>query len=51
MTVFRADEPGRDAKKNIVNWICSHDNDIMIEYGEDFKNSFGHLDFKMQMSK
>lgn len=33
-------------KRVIVNWICSRDNDIMIEYGEDFRESFENLDFK-----
>lgn len=35
------------AKRVIVNWICSRDNDIMIEYGEDFKENFENLDFKL----
>ncbi len=39
-----------EAGKNnhvIVNWCCSEDNDIMIEYGEEFKNDNKNIEFNI----
>lgn len=39
-----------DAGKNnrvIVNWCCSEDNDIMIEYGEEFKKDNENIEMNI----
>lgn len=37
------------AKENhvVVNWCCSEDNDIMIEYGEEFKKDNPNIEFNI----
>ncbi len=41
------DQAAGDGKDITVNWICSPDNDIIIECGEEFAEDFLDVKFKL----
>lgn len=41
------DEQVVDDKRIIVNWIVAEDNDIIIEFGEDFEEEVNNLEFNI----
>lgn len=49
--LLEMDDHAGDGKKVVVNWITTEDNDIIIEYGEDFQEEFSNLEFNMILRK
>lgn len=45
--LIEMDEYATEKRKVIVNWITTHDNDIIIECGEDFQEEMEHLQFNL----
>ncbi len=43
------DDAATQANHITVNWICSADNEIIIECGEDFSEDLNNLEFNMVM--
>lgn len=41
------DKAAAAGKKVIVNWVTTEDNDILIEYAEDFQELLDHLEFNL----
>jgi hypothetical protein len=49
--LMKMDAFASSAKKIVVNWITTEDNDIMIECGEDFKEDISNLEFNLIIEK
>lgn len=45
--LINMDEHAGSGKKITVNWITTHDNDIIIECGEDFSSEMTNLTFNI----
>ena len=41
------DEKASRGKDIVVNWYAENGNDIIIEYGEDFKDELKHINFSI----
>jgi len=46
--LLNLDKYASDKKKIIVNWISNENNEIMIEYGEDFREEMENLKFNIE---
>jgi hypothetical protein len=48
--ILKMDKYASDEKKVIINWITVHENDIVIECGEDFLEEIVNAEFNMVLS-
>lgn len=47
--LMEMDEHAGAGKKVVVNWITTHDNEIIIECGEDFKEEMSEMEFNLNV--
>ncbi|MDR0248898.1 MAG: DUF1987 domain-containing protein [Oscillospiraceae bacterium] len=45
--LMQMDKYSVGGNKVVINWLTTHDNDIMIECGEDFKEDIHNLEFNL----
>jgi hypothetical protein len=41
------DKYASNTNRIIVNWVITGENDIMVEYGDDFREDVNHLEFNL----
>ncbi|MSS63062.1 DUF1987 domain-containing protein [Velocimicrobium porci] len=47
--LFQALNEAGKTNKVIVNWTCSEDNEIMVEYGEEFQSICDNIEFHIRL--
>lgn len=45
------DKKAEAGKRVVVNWLCSEENDMIIECGEELGEDFSHLEFNVIIDK